>query len=183
MSDDASARAQRQVIWLLWATYGAFYFCRVNIAAAVPGIEVEFELSKAQIGTILGGLKLAYGIGQLVNGQLSERIRPRILLAIGMFTSAGLKAVFGLATGMYLLLFVWAANGFFQALGWTPAMRVADPRRLRKGTSSAGKLGVKATAARCGVGIDGRHDCRGGATSGTMPEAIAASAARSSNMF
>src|SRR5690606_28862742 len=99
--------AQVQVIWVLWATYGAFYFCRSNISAAIPGLQVELELSKAEIGTILGALKLCYGLGQLVNGQLAERVSPRVLLAIGMFTSAGLNAVFGLATGFYFLLFVW----------------------------------------------------------------------------
>ncbi len=118
-------RGERQVVWLLWATYGSFYFCRANIAAAVPGLEHDLSLSKAQIGAILGGLKLAYGVGQFINGQLAERARPRLLLALGMFGSAALNAVFGLGTGMYFLLFVWAANGYFQALGWTPCMRVA----------------------------------------------------------
>ncbi|HUS62924.1 MAG TPA: MFS transporter [Kofleriaceae bacterium] len=117
--------AERRVIWLLWATYGAFYFCRNNISAAVPGIQADLELSKTQIGTILGALKLAYGIGQLLNGQLAERVSPRLLLAIGLFMSAGLNAVFGLGTGLYFLMFVWAANGYFQALGWTPCMRIA----------------------------------------------------------
>jgi OPA family glycerol-3-phosphate transporter-like MFS transporter len=117
--------AERRVIWLLWATYGAFYFCRNNISASVPGIQADLDLTKTQIGTILGGLKLAYGVGQLLNGQLAERISPRLLLAIGIFLSAALNAIFGLGTGLYFLLFVWAANGYFQALGWTPSMRIA----------------------------------------------------------
>ncbi len=122
---EAWSRDQRRMIWLLWATYGAFYFCRNNISAAVPGMQGELELSKTEVGTILGALKLAYGVGQLLNGQLAERISPRLLLAIGIFMSAGLNAVFGLGTGLYFLMFVWAANGYMQALGWTPCMRIA----------------------------------------------------------
>ena len=128
MASDGRAgftRDQTRIIWLLWATYGAFYFCRNNIAAAVPGMQADLELTKTEIGTILGALKLAYGVGQLLNGQLSERVSPRLLLAIGVFMSAGLNAIFGLGTGLYFLLFVWAANGYFQALGWTPCMRIA----------------------------------------------------------
>lgn len=113
------------VIWILWVTYGAFYFCRQNISAAVPGIETELGYSKGQIGWILGGLKLAYAIGQLVNGQLAERLSPRQLLALGMFGSTALNVVFGFATGFHFLLFVWFCNGYCQALGWTPCMRVA----------------------------------------------------------
>lgn len=119
------APGEGMVLWILWATYGSFYFCRQNIAAAVDGMGRELSLDPAQIGFILGSLKIAYGVGQLVNGQLAENFRARHLLAIGMLGSAALNLVFGLATGFYFLLFVWASNGYCQALGWTPCLRVA----------------------------------------------------------
>jgi sugar phosphate permease len=37
---------------MLWLTYGAFYFCRTNISAAVPGIKAELGLSNADVGLI-----------------------------------------------------------------------------------------------------------------------------------
>jgi sugar phosphate permease len=118
------------VIWTLWLTYGAFYFCRTNISAAVPALkdslaEGGMGLSGAEVGWILAALKIAYGLGQLVNGQLSERVSPRVMLALGMFGSAAMNVLFGLSTGFYFLLFVWAMNGFCQSLGWTPCIRVA----------------------------------------------------------
>ena len=112
------------VLWVIWLTYGSFYFCRQNISAAVPGLESE-GLNKTQIGAILGAMKIAYAVGQLVNGQLAERFSARWLLAIGMLGSAALNVVFGLAEGLYFLIFVWAFNGYCQALGWTPCIRVA----------------------------------------------------------
>lgn len=125
-----AAPGEYAVIWTLWLTYGAFYFCRTNLSAAVPGLKASVEsgglgLSAAEVGWILASLKIAYGIGQFFNGQLSERFSPRVMLAIGMFGSAALNVLFGLSTGFYFLLFVWAANGFCQSLGWTPCVRVA----------------------------------------------------------
>lgn len=118
------------VIGTLWLTYGAFYFCRTNISAAVPGLKQSVEagglgFSAAEVGWILASLKIAYGVGQFINGQLSERVSPRVMLALGMFGSAALNVLFGLSTGFYFLLFIWAANGFCQSLGWTPTVRVA----------------------------------------------------------
>ncbi len=113
------------VLWVLWLTYGSFYFCRNNLGVALPGIQAELGYTKAQLGTVLMSLKLAYGIGQFINGQLAERISPRKLLAVGMLGSAALNVGFGFATAFYFLLFVWACNGYVQALGWTPTMRVA----------------------------------------------------------
>jgi sugar phosphate permease len=118
------------VIWTLWLTYGAFYFCRTNLSAAIPGMTSSLAdgglgLTRADAGWILASLKVTYGLGQFVNGQLAERASPRVMLAIGMFGSAALNVLFGLSTGFYFLLFVWAMNGFTQSLGWTPVVRVA----------------------------------------------------------
>ena len=123
---DSTTSSKPAILWILWMTYGSFYFCRTNIAAAVPGMEAELGLSKIEIGTILGSLKIAYGVGQLINGQLAEVFRPRRLLAIGMMLSAVLNVVFGLGSAFYFLLFVWAMNGYSQSLGWTPCMKVAS---------------------------------------------------------
>ena len=117
------------VIWTLWLTYGAFYFCRVNISAAVPGLQAPVEdgglgIGADTVGWILGSLKITYALGQLINGQLSERLPPRQMLAIGMLGSAALCACFGAGTAAYFLLFVWAMNGYCQSLGWTPCVRV-----------------------------------------------------------
>src|SRR4051812_27422171 len=73
------------VVWTLWLTYGAFYFCRTNISAAVPGLKASIEsgglgFTGEQVGWILASLKIAYGIGQFFNGQLSERFSPRVML-------------------------------------------------------------------------------------------------------
>lgn len=114
---------------MIWLTYGAFYFCRTNISAAVPGLQAPageggMGFSGEQVGLILASLKITYGLGQLLNGQLSERVSPRLLLAFGMFGSAALNVIFGLSSGFYFLLFVWAMNGYCQSLGWTPCVRV-----------------------------------------------------------
>jgi sugar phosphate permease len=42
-----------------------------------------------------------------------------------MLGSAALNVAFGLTEGLYFLIFVWACNGYCQALGWTPCVRVA----------------------------------------------------------
>jgi OPA family glycerol-3-phosphate transporter-like MFS transporter len=119
----------RTVALLSW-TYGAFYFCRINLSVAVPGIwksvaEGGLGFTKDQTGTILAGLKITYGVGQLLNGQLAEYFSPRQLLALGMLGSAALNVAFGLTAGFTALVFIWAANGYFQSLGWTPCVRVA----------------------------------------------------------
>ncbi len=139
VSDTSLSPAKQQVfraqpgehtlLWTVWFTYGAFYFCRTNISAAVPGLKESVDagglgLTATQIGYILGATKVAYAIGQLINGQFSEQLAPRKLLAIGMFGTALLNVLFGFGTALYFLIFMWACNGYSQSLGWTPCVRV-----------------------------------------------------------
>lgn len=105
-------------------TYGAFYFCRNNLGVALPGIQESLGFTKTDMGVALMALKIAYGSGQFLNGQLAEKFSPRWMLAIGMFASAALNVAFGFGTGLYFFIFVWACNGYFQSLGWTPCVRV-----------------------------------------------------------
>ena len=122
-------QGENTLLWTIWLTYGAFYFCRTNISAAVPGLKDSVAagglgLSATQVSYILGGTKIAYAAGQLLNGQFSEHFSPRKMLAVGMLGTALLNVMFGFGTALYFLIFVWACNGYIQSLGWTPCVRV-----------------------------------------------------------
>jgi sugar phosphate permease len=124
---DASSKrrpGELRVIWTVWLVYGSFYFCRTNLAVALPGIQSELGYDKTRMGIVLLSLKIAYAIGQFVNGQFSEHLSPRKMLALGMVGSACLNVAFGFGTALYFFLFVWALNGYAQSLGWTPCVRV-----------------------------------------------------------
>lgn len=122
--EDERRAGESTMLWTVWMTYGAFYFCRTNLSVALPGIEEELGYTKTRMAVVLLALKLAYAFGQFVNGQLSEQYSPRKMLAIGMIASAGLNVAFGFGTGLYFFLFIWACNGYFQSLGWPPCVRI-----------------------------------------------------------
>jgi OPA family glycerol-3-phosphate transporter-like MFS transporter len=159
-ADDILANARRRTLFVLWTTYGSFYFCRVNIGPAVKSMRADLGLSALEMGFVLGAVKLGYALGQLVNGQLTERFGARHILGAGMlgssaatllmaaapglshvpivgaFTSAGGTFVQSVARAlgteveiggplsmMLLLAFV---NGWFQAGGWPPCVKVAS---------------------------------------------------------
>lgn len=153
-------RARARTLFVLWTTYGSFYFCRTNFGPAVPSLRHDLGLRALQVGFLLGAVKLGYALGQLVNGQLTERFGPRRVLVSGMIGSsvatlllavapwlaalhglAGaparalglavstLAGVFGLSVDaggpLALMLFLAFLNGWFQAGGWPPCVKIA----------------------------------------------------------
>jgi OPA family glycerol-3-phosphate transporter-like MFS transporter len=156
---DPLATARARTLFVLWTTYGSFYLCRANFGPVRSSMQVALGISALEMGLVLGTVKLGYALGQLVNGQLTERFGPRRILAVGMIGSAaatfliaatptlaatsgvggaasalaaavastlgavGVEAGSGAVLGLLLVLaFI---NGWFQAGGWPPCVKIA----------------------------------------------------------
>ena len=115
---------QLRIVAVGWLTYAGFYLGRVNLSSALPGLRADLGLSAQAAGAIATGFFLAYAVGQLLVGHLGDRRSPRLLVFGGMMASAVLNLTFGSLSGPIPLLLVWGANGFFQAFGWAPILKV-----------------------------------------------------------
>lgn len=135
--------ARKVTLGLLWVVYAAHYLCRVNLAAAQKNLAAERGLSKHQLGALLSLLKICYGSGQFINGHLADRLSPRRLIVVGLTTSGVLNLLFAHQDRFAWFALLWAANGYFQAFGWTSVVRLAAnwfPPRLRE--TASGILGT-----------------------------------------
>src|SRR3954471_7254518 len=72
--DSEYRRLRWQVFAGIFVGYAAFYLVRNNLALAMPDILKQHpEYSKAQLGSALTGLALAYGLSKFVMGAVSDR--------------------------------------------------------------------------------------------------------------
>lgn len=118
-------RNRRHVFLGIFAGYAAYYLVRNNFALAMPDILREHpEYSRAQLGTALTGLSIAYGLSKFLMGAVSDRSNPKIFLPLGLLLSCAIMAVSGLYKAMYaslaLVIVVQTINGWVQGMGWPP---------------------------------------------------------------
>jgi OPA family glycerol-3-phosphate transporter-like MFS transporter len=118
-------RNRRQVFLGIFAGYAAYYLVRNNFALAIPDILREHpEYSRAQLGSALTGLSIAYGLSKFLMGAVSDRSNPKIFLPLGLLLSCAIMAVSGLYKAMYaslaLVIFLQTLNGWVQGMGWPP---------------------------------------------------------------
>jgi MFS transporter, OPA family, glycerol-3-phosphate transporter len=136
----AGFRPRRGQNWfLLGLMYASYYMCRYNLRWAMPDIRDEFALDYAQVTAITSAFFWAYGVGQLVNGLLTDRIGGKRAMLIGAFGTITLNVLFGAASyaGTFsTFLMIWLFNGYIQAFGAPGMIKINASwfRRTERGT-------------------------------------------------
>jgi OPA family glycerol-3-phosphate transporter-like MFS transporter len=122
-------RVQRwRVFSGIFAGYAAYYLVRNNLALAIPDILTEYpQHSKAELGTAMTGLSIAYGVSKFLMGSVSDRSNPKYFLPLGLLLSCAIMMTTGLVKGiagsLWLLIVLMTANGWVQGMGWPPCGR------------------------------------------------------------
>ena len=116
-------RAMGQLFFLCWTAYVFTYLGRLNYGACLVEIVNVEGWTKSQAGLIATGFFTTYGLGQLVNGFLGDRLSPRVMVAWGLGLSGLVNLLFPLAPGASAAMALWCVNGFVQSMIWSPLVR------------------------------------------------------------
>ncbi len=115
----------KPLAWLLTAVYFASYVTRINFAAIIQEIVIDLGYEKTALSVVLVVLSITYGLGQLINGWLGDRISPDKMILIGLCVATVANILFPLVvTSVPLMSVLWGINGFAQAMMWPPMVKI-----------------------------------------------------------
>lgn len=115
---------QRRILIATILGYATFYLIRKNLSMAMPVMEADLGIKKAQLGLFLTLHGLLYGVAKLCNGMLADRANARMVMVTGMVISATLNVFFGFSTAVVAFGIFWMLNGWFQGMGYPPCGRL-----------------------------------------------------------
>lgn len=144
---------------LLWTLvgYGAYYLVRKNLSIAMPVMQDQLGINKADLGLFLTAHGLIYGVSKFFNGMLCDRSDARRFMVAGLAVSAMLNVLFGFSTAIIALGIIWMLNGWFQGMGYPPCARLLthwfSPKELASKMAiwnASHSLGAGAIVILCG---------------------------------
>jgi len=117
-------KAHRIRIFILcWIAYAIAYLCRNNLSIALPIMSDSLGFTKAQLG-LLGSLFFwVYGIGQLINGSIGDKIPTVPFISLGLLVSGIMNISLGLSENIVIMCIIWGVNGYFLSMLWGPIMK------------------------------------------------------------
>ena len=115
----------KPLAWILTVVYFASYVTRINFAAIVQEIVSDLGYEKTAMSVILVVISITYGVGQLINGWLGDKIKPDLMILAGLSVATLMNLLFPVCRGSILLLAIlWGINGFAQAMMWPPMVKI-----------------------------------------------------------
>ena len=115
----------KPLAWLLTALYFSNYITRINFAAVIQEIVTDTGFEKSTLSVVLVCLSITYGVGQIVNGWLGDKVNPTNLIFFGLILATTINLIFPLFSfSIPMMSALWAVNGFAQAMMWPPMVKI-----------------------------------------------------------
>ena len=113
----------KKITWVLALIYFASYLLRKNFSVMLAAI-VESGFDTVALGIVGSAMTVSYGVGQIINGVLSDKIKPEAMLTVGLVFSSVCNFAMYFCTTIPLMAVIWFFNGFAQSMLWPPIVRL-----------------------------------------------------------
>ena len=110
-----------QLFLYCFLAYTCSYLGRKNFSACIPAMIDEGFITKTFAGTVNSAYMLLYGAGQMLNGIIGTKIKPRYMIGTGLCGAGLCNVIMGLAPAAEIMPLIWAFNGLFHSMLWAPS--------------------------------------------------------------
>ncbi len=125
--DNQKKRSQQwKMLLVTMLCYLFFYTGRHNFGWAVKGMTAALHISYSTVGWISFCMLLGYAIGQFINGNLADRLSPKLMVVTGAYLSILTNIAISFSSDAGWIMLLWGLNGFFQSMAWAPGAKLIN---------------------------------------------------------
>lgn len=124
---------QAKIVALLFAGYGALYFCRADLSVGAPLIVdqlarhgMSHDDAIVRLGTIASVGVLAYALGKLFLGGVGDYWGGRTSFLIGLAGATIFTLQFAAGSTVPLFMSAWCGNRLTQSVAWAGLIKVSS---------------------------------------------------------
>ncbi len=115
---------KKTVLILCIMTYIMVYLCRLNFSTAILKIADALHTTTTTMGIVGSLFFLSYGIGQLINGFIGDRVAPIRFIIMAIIGTGSINIAITQAQSIGIIALLWSLNGYFQSAFWGTLNRI-----------------------------------------------------------
>ena len=112
--------------------YGACYAGRSILSAVVPQMLLSTTFTRADFGLMASAFFLTYGIGQIINGIMGDKINPKYMVSVGLIFAGFGIAAFPFINSVSEGVMLWGLCGFSLSMLWGPLTKTFAENAIDK---------------------------------------------------
>lgn len=137
---------KKLIFIITYIAYTAIYIARVNLSIAGPGLRELEIINEAQLGFLAGIFSTVYSVGRLLNGGLSDKKAPWVMLTTGLLVSSAANILIGFLPPYIGIFLLWTTNAYAQSMLWSSVLCVVSALYEKKEAKKKTSLMVTSVA-------------------------------------
>lgn len=115
-------RRNKLIFAILYLAYTSIYIARINLSMAGPGLIEAGIMDTVQLGLLGSVFSTVFAVGRLINGGLSDRTPPWMMLTSGLLVAGLSNIAIGFLPPFIGIFFLWTANAYAQSMLWSSVL-------------------------------------------------------------
>lgn len=114
------------IFTICYIAYTSIYIARLNLSMASPDMIACGIIDKAQFGMLGSAFSIIYAFGRLLNGRLSDKNPPWLMISAGLILSSAGNLSISLFPPFTGIMIMWSINAFAQSMLWSSVLCIAS---------------------------------------------------------
>ncbi len=117
-------KKNRLLLLMCFLVYSISYIGKYSYSTNIQNVITEFSVSKQYAGYVTSAFFFCYGIGQLLNGILCERMNSKWTITLSLMLSAGITIAMFFLKNIFVMAVLWGANGLILSTLWSHCIKL-----------------------------------------------------------
>lgn len=136
------------IFLIIYLAYTSIYIARVNLSQAGPELINSGVLDATKLGLLGSVFSTLYSVGRLINGSLSDKTPPFIMICTGLTLSGISNLAISFLPPFIAIFLLWTVNSFAQSMLWSSVLCAVS--NIYEGKTAKQKTSVMVTSVATG---------------------------------
>ena len=136
------------IFLIIYLAYTSIYIARVNLSQAGPELINLGVLDETSLGLLGSVFSTVFSVGRLINGGLSDKTPPFIMISTGLALAGISNALISFLPPFIAIFLLWMVNSFAPSMLWSSVLCVVSS--IYEGKTAKRKTSIMVTSVATG---------------------------------